>query len=197
MKSVSIKPSTVFASWTQGKQLRTVICPETQIVSIIKENMEAYTSNWDELIKRRAISDLFKIVSKCNDEIAKIVEVYRLKIEKATSELVLYQYTSEQFMQIESALFLCKQYFTSDEFMRTKERGTLNNPYAFEEFIGGTVSLEFDDDEDLAGDTKIAFSEGTKLALNLIDKYEEALKNKVLDSASDNLLCLVKENSDD
>ncbi|KKM82502.1 hypothetical protein LCGC14_1318920 [marine sediment metagenome] len=148
--------------------------------------MKEHLDNWDELIKRRAISDLFKIVSKCNDEIAKIVEVYRLKIEKATSELVLYQYTSEEFMQLESVLHLCRQYFTSDK------------QQLFEEYIGGTPVTETEIVETMEEerftaniikqDTIFEYEEGTRLALRLIDKYVEALKHKVLDSASKSML---------
>ena len=149
--------------------------------------MEAVVSNWDELIKRRAISDLFNIVRDCNDEISKVVEEFRLRLANATRELDGYQYTSEQFMQIESVLYLCKQYFMSEEFLSTKECGTLINSFAFEEFIGGTVSIDLESEGPVAT-SKIEYNEGTRLALRLIDKYVVALKDKVIDSASKSML---------
>lgn len=151
--------------------------------------MNEYTNNWDELIKRRAISDLFRIVRDCNNEIEQVTDKFDKILSKAIDLLVDRRYSSEQYMQMEATLFLCKQYFTSEEFMRTKECGTIDNPFAFEEFIGGTVSQDLD--------SEIDYDEGTKLALALIARYSEALKHKVLDSASNNMIDISKENSDE
>lgn len=155
------------------------------------EEMEL-VNNWDELIKRRAITDLFGIVRDCNNEIEQVTDKFDKILSKAIDPLVNRRYSSEQYMQMEATLFLCKQYFTSEEFMRTKECGTIDNPFAFEEFIGGTVSLDLES-EGTAAETKIDYDEGTKLALALISHYAEALKHKVLDSASNNMLDISDE----
>lgn len=146
------------------------------------EEMEAVANNWDELIKRRAISDLYKIVTKCNDEISKVVEEFRLRLANATRELDGYQYTSEQFMQIEAALYRCKDYFRMEQEKSLEE-------YMAIAIVAETELVETEFTADIVDQTLCyEYDEGTTLALRLIDKYVEALKHKVIDSASGDLL---------
>ena len=137
--------------------------------------METNLGDWNELIRRRAISDLSRVINECNDEITKIVEEYRLKLARMTKELDSYQYTSEEFMQLETSLFVCKGYFTQD------------TDKTFEEYIGTKNS-----------DTnEIEYDKGAVMALRLVDCYAKALKMKVLESASNDVLGLSRENSDE
>lgn len=162
----------------------------------IKENMEEHMSNWDELIKRRAISDLFKVIRDCNNEIEKVTEKYDSILLKMINNPDLYlKHNTERFMQMEATLYLCNQYFQSDK------------SQTFEEFIGGTIVTETTPVETMAEENftanivakkdSVEFDEGTKLALELIDNYAEALKEKVIESASNNMLDIFKENLDE
>jgi len=56
--------------------------------------METNLGDWNELIRRRAISDLSRVINECNDEITKIVEEYQLKLARMTKKLDGYQYSS-------------------------------------------------------------------------------------------------------
>lgn len=151
-------------------------------------------SDWDELIKRRAISDLFKVIRDCNNEIEKVTEKYDSILLKMINNPELYlKHNTERFMQMEATLYLCDQYFQSDK------------SQTFEEFIGGTIVTETTPVETMAEenftaniiakDSRIEYDEGTRLAVELIDYYVEALKMKVIESASNNMLDILGENA--
>ena len=140
--------------------------------------MEEHMSNWDELIKRRAISDLYSIVSKCNDEISGIVQKYALMIQKLLNlEDGSTIYSPEELMQMESSLFRSRQYFQHDDRAET-----------FEEYIGSNNNPEIND---------VKFDKGTALSLDLIEHYAETLKMKVIENASNNMLDVFKKSSDE
>lgn len=149
-----------------------------------------YIGNWNELIKRRAISDLFKIIRDCNNEIVEVMDKYYSILRKVFNKQDLYlQYTPEQFMHIESALYQCRQYFSSDKDKSFEE-------YLAMAIVSETEIVETEFIADIANQTShFEYDEGTTLALKLIDDYAEALKMKILESASNNMLDLSRENS--
>ncbi len=149
----------------------------------IKENMEEHTNNWDELIKRRAITDLFKIIRECNNEIEQVTDKCHAILQSAINDLNCNtRYTSEQSMLLEAALYQCDQYFSSDTSVSLEK--SLAKAIVPETELVVTEFIT-----DIADQTlHYEYDEGTKLALELIASYSEALKMKVLDSASNNML---------